>query len=90
VQAEGWTNSVFSGGEVGTVSIDGVFDAVMGRVVLPFIANHELGASDNLYPAPWRGGWGHVVNRGLQCGWNDGSVRLDPGYAAASQPGQLL
>ena len=39
VQAAGWTNIVFSAGEIGTAALDGLFDAVVARFVLPFVGN---------------------------------------------------
>jgi len=37
VQAAGWTNITFSAGDIRTASLDGLFDAVVGRFVLPFV-----------------------------------------------------
>lgn len=53
VQAVGWTNITFTAGDLRTVSLDGPFDAVVGRFVLRFVENRgELLASciDRLRP----------------------------------------
>jgi SAM-dependent methyltransferase len=39
VQAAGWTNITFVSGDIRTAPLDGLFDAVVGRFVLPFVAN---------------------------------------------------
>jgi SAM-dependent methyltransferase len=39
VQAAGWTNIAFTTGDFRTASLDGPFDAVVGRFVLPFMGN---------------------------------------------------
>jgi ubiquinone/menaquinone biosynthesis C-methylase UbiE len=39
VEAAGWTNITFTEGDLRTASLDGVFDAVVGRFVLGFVGN---------------------------------------------------
>jgi ubiquinone/menaquinone biosynthesis C-methylase UbiE len=39
VEAAGWTNITFVSGDIRTAPLDGLFDAVVGRFVLPFVAN---------------------------------------------------
>ena len=39
VQAAGWTNITFSAGDIRTASLDGLFDAAVGRFVLAFVGN---------------------------------------------------
>src|SRR5262249_10346650 len=39
VQVAGWTNVTFVSGDIRTAPLEGQFDAVVGRFVLPFVAN---------------------------------------------------
>jgi ubiquinone/menaquinone biosynthesis C-methylase UbiE len=39
IQTAGWTNVTFTPGDLRTASLDGVFDAVVGRFVLGFVGN---------------------------------------------------